>query len=571
MRPQVLSKDPLSITIIASCVIGCALLALTPTNTLAEFFADPDRVQNLGRIPPATLAGALHLRVVAVVGACVWILGGIALHRMLLKMPESQRLSAFTRPAWLCILAAIMLGALLRMLHARESLWYDEISALVSFIRNGTGPILGNWFVPTNHVPQSLLSWWTVQAFGGISEWSLRFPMIAVGTLGIWFAALLGRELATPRAGVLCAFAMALCPIAVLEGAEARGYAIVITMSTAVCWCAARLAHTPTMRSALALALFGALATWAHPIASFLLIGIGAITLVRCFNRDVRAQNIVTLLACVLAAVTSAVLLAPLSGDFLATRADYARTHEGQLSIVSAEGLAFLRGIGGDWFDPYFLLTAFVLVLACTVASRARHMLLAVAIGVLLAIAASTCMETWIYARFLLFVVPATVLCIGVGADSILALTRGARRTIALALLYLLALAWIMRPLALPPKQPIRDAVARVAESAKQSKPTIIAIGLPDDAVGYYALASSIPSRASGVFGVDFARIIASNPAHHAVDGATDDATYAIVLYPDRIDATARATLTAQFERIDRLQGWADWGAGDVEVWRQIR
>ena len=109
------------------------------------------------------------------------------------------------------------------------------------------------------------------------------------------------------------------------------------------------------------------------------------------------------------------------------------------------------------------------------------------------------------------------------------------------------------------------------AESAKQSKPTIIAIGLPDDAVGYYALASSIPSRASGVFGVDFARIIASNPAHHAVDGATDDATYAIVLYPDRIDATARATLTAQFERIDRLQGWADWGAGDVEVWRQIR
>ncbi len=564
MRPQLLSKDLVSIAIIVSCVIGCALLALTPTNTLAEFFADPDRAQNLGRIPPATLAGAQHLRVVAGVGACVWILGGMALHRMLLKMPESQRSHAFTRTAWLCLLAAISLGALLRILHARESLWYDEISALVSFIRNGTGPILGNWFVPTNHVPQSLLSWWSVQAFGGISEWSLRFPMIAVGTLGIWFAALLGRELATPRAGVLCAFAMALCPISVLEGAEARGYAIVITMSTAVCWCAARLARTPSMRSALGLALLGALAIWAHPIASFLLIGIGAIALVRCCKRDARSQSIVTLLACVLAAVTSAVLLAPLSGDFFATRADYVRTHEGQLSIVSAEGLAFLRGIGGDWFDPYFLLTAFVLALACIVPSRVRQLLLAVTISALLAIAASTGMETWIYARFLLFVVPATVLCIGVGADSILALTTSPRRTIAIALLCLFALAWIMRPLALPPKQPIRDAVACVAASAKQSKPTIIAIGLPDDAVGYYALAASIPSRASGVLGVDFARIVASNPDY-------DDATYAIVLYPDRIDASARATLTAQFERIDRLQGWADWGAGDVEVWRQIR
>jgi len=42
-----------------------------------------------------------------------------------------------------------------------------------------------------------------------------------------------------------------------------------------------------------------------------------------------------------------------------------------------------------------------------------------------------------------------------------------------------------------------------------------------------------------------------------------------VVLYPDRIADETLATLDDGFDRTHRLDGWADWGHGAVEIWRR--
>ncbi len=549
--------------------IACLLVAMTPTATLAAFFAQPARVSALGEIPNATTVGASNLRIAATIGVLAWLGIPLLMRRCLRRtvpsaMPEPPR--AFDRSQLLGIALALTLGALLRAVHARESLWYDEISAAVSFMQDGIGPILGNWFVPTNHVPQTLLSWASAQSFGQFSELSLRLPLIIVGTIGVWFAAKLGHEIASPRAGVLTAFAMAICPIAVLEGAEARGYAIVITLSTAALYYAARLRRSPSLGATMGIAICTALSAWAHPISGFLAIGLALVALFALLRRKDLLCSQLTLLACILGGVTACVLLAPLSGDFLATRATYLQTTADQPTLVSVEGRAMLLAIGGDWTNevPLPLRTLFVLLLTIFVWRRTRFVLNASVIGVLLALLASTLTGTWIYARFLVFFVPATVLCVGVAADRAFSYDRmSVRRGALLGLLIPIGLLWLTQPLRLPPKQPIREAVELVAASCTtpSQPPSIISIGLPDDAVGFYALSQSIPCRSSGILGSNLSTMLNELPQERWP-------THLIVLYPKRVSESVRAALYRHATLISTFDGWADWGEGDVEVWR---
>ncbi|MSR42273.1 MAG: hypothetical protein EXS10_10310, partial [Phycisphaerales bacterium] len=522
--------------------------------------------RTIGGIPPATLVGAFNLRIAALIGAAAWIGIPLLMRRFLRATPiapSADPTTDFSRLQIFGIAFALALGALLRAFHATESLWYDEISAAVSFMQNGVGPILGNWFMPTNHVPQTLLSWLSVQALGGFNEFSLRFPLIVIGTIGIWFAAKLGREVATPRAGVLCAFAMALCPIAVLEGSEARGYAIVITLSTALLYYAMRLSKVPSLCTALALALCAAVSAWAHPVSGFLTIGLAVATCIWWWRGEAIHRAPILLLACILGGVTACVLLSPLSGDFLATRATYLQTTADQPTLRSLEGVAMLKSIGGDWFDDFMFTTIITLALAWFAFRRVRFMLVACVLGVVLALVASMTTGTWIYARFLVFFVPATVLCVGVGADKLLSFGGSARNAGACVLL-LLFLPWFARPFNLPSKQPIREAVEYVSQQRTvATRPlSILSVGLPDDAIGFYALTKSIPCRSAGILGSDLARVLAEmKPEEYP--------THVIVLYPNRARANVIAAIYP--DKADTLtqtfNGWADWGQGDVVVW----
>ncbi|MDI9403164.1 MAG: glycosyltransferase family 39 protein [Limnohabitans sp.] len=561
------------------CAIGvgvlCAALSLVPTETWAQRFAHPARVRALdGSIPEATLFGALAFRValacaalaIPVLVACI----------VQLRRAERARLSELavderprpSRTSLLILLVCVAVGALLRVIMAEESLWYDEISAFLSFAVEGPAVAFGSYAVPTNHVPMTIAVWASTVLTGSISELVMRAPALIAGIASIPAAWFLAREVAPSdlrdRAAPCAAFLAAIAPIFVVESAEARGYAFVICASLVGAWAWSRAQRAKSAWHDVLFACACAFAAWSHPVA--VLVPCAAFCL-GLWQPRVRAVS--ALLACTM----TAVLFAPLLGDVLSTRQDYLRTTLGQPSLWSREGFEGFVGLSLSWclpidtlpwirgtplaswlvVPPIALLILFLIGawrVSCDARFRsARDVMLPFALAFLLAICAVPLFGTWIYARFLLFAVPMSVVVMSMA----LALVHRPRTRLAIATLVTLQCA-----LTLPffwTKQPIRNAVEIVAVR-KQPKDTTLTIGLPDNAVGFYALLSGFEATPTGFLGADF-------------DRAPRDARFVIVLYPDRLAAETLATLDRDFDRTHRFEGWADWGNGAVEVWER--
>ena len=530
----------------------CAMLACVPTAWYAEQFAHPARVARLGgSVPEATLAGAAYFRM-ALAGAAVLIpLLSWALAAMCAEGARPAReLWPRDRRAWMVLAAITSVGALLRMWLATESLWYDEISAFLSFAIEGPGVAFGSYAVPTNHVPMTLATWlaWTVSG-GSVNELVLRLPALITGIAAIPAAYALTASVFPRRAAPLGALVAALAPVMVLESAEARGYPFVILAALVAALALARAMRT---RAAADYALFAcacAFGAWAHPVAILLPIAAGLIGLAR----DRRLA-----VAALLAGVVAAVLLSPLAGDVLASRRDYLHVATDQPTAFSREGYEALLGLTLSWSDrwlawPNVPLT-FVFgvgVAALARRTRARAMLAPFVLAFVLAFALSLALGTWIYARFLLFAVPIGVVAL---------VAAGARSRRGVVIVGFLVVGGGLKGLSMYWwKQPIRDAVAIVAVKRAASD-RVATIGLPDNAVGFYAQQFGFDAVPTGFLGKDFAAVV-----------ARESPRFVVVLYRDRVAGEILQSLDVGYDRTHALDGWADWGAGTVEVWERTR
>ncbi|MFM1823731.1 MAG: hypothetical protein RI967_1997 [Planctomycetota bacterium] len=553
-------RDPL---LAAACVAGvaCAGLALVPTATFAEAFAHPQRVARLGgAIPEATVRGAEFLRVALAAGAVaipllVWWLGrACRLH------PNDAARGGppwwpETRAASLELLGSIVVGAVLRIALASQGLWYDEISALLSFALEGPGVAFGSYAVPTNHVPMTLAVWASVACFGSIDELVVRLPAILAGVATIPAAFALGAALRDARLGNALALVAAVAPLAVLESAEARGYAFVILGATVAAAALARARRTGSCGDHAIFAIACAFAAWAHPVAILLPFAAGVVGLVR----DRRLA-----VAALLAGVLAAMPLSPLLGDVLATRGDYARTAAGQPGVLSREGYETLTGLALSWSrwfrTPAPVLTALAPAGAAIVARardegarRARGVLAPFALAFVLALALPPLLGSWTYARFTLFALPIGLVAVAFALDAFP--TRAWRAgVVALLLVDSLASLAFYRT-----KQPIREAV-EVVSALRAPDDAVATIGLPDNAVGFYALQLGFEAAPTGFLGDALAATI-----------ARDEPRFVVVLYPDRLAPEVLAVLDRAFDRTHRLEGWADWGHGAVEIWERAR
>ena len=172
------------------------------------------------------------------------------------------------------------------------------------------------------------------------------------------------------------------------------------------------------------------------------------------------------------------------------------------------------------------------------------------AVAFALAFVLSMAMGTWIYARFLLFALPIGVVVIVVGMSVF-------RSPTGLLLLLLIGAAHGLA--GYTSKQPIRDAVELVAR-ARAADDAVATIGLPDNAVGFYAQMYGFEAKPTGFLGEGLGRVIES-----------DKPKFVFVLYPERLDRLTVATLDDAYDRTRRLEGWADWGHGAVEIWQRTR
>jgi hypothetical protein len=530
----------------------CAMLACVPTAWYAEQFAHPARVARLGgAVPEATVAGAVAFRGAAACAAVLIPLLSWALVRMC-REPARRARAAWPRDrrGWLVLAAITAAGAALRVALASESLWYDEISAFLSFAIEGPGVAFGSYAVPTNHVPMTLAVWLMWSASGGsLNELVLRAPALLAGVAAIPVAYALTATLFPRRAAPLGALVAAVAPVLVLGSAEARGYAFVMPAALIAALALARAMRTRATADYAVFAGACAFGAWAHPVAILVPFAAGVIGLVR----DRRLA-----VAALLSGVLAALLLAPLMGDVLAARRDYLQSSGDQPTVFSREGYEALLGLTLSWSDRWLALPN--LPLACVFCigawalvhrRRARVAIMPFALAFALAFALSIVLGTWLYARFLLFAVPIGVITLTAAG------ARSHRRAVIVgSLVVVSSLASIAMDWR---KQPIRDAVAAVA-ARRASDDGVATIGLPDNAVGFYAQQFGFMAADTGFLGKDLAAVM-----------ERDRPRFVVVLYPDRVADGVLRLLDADFDRTHRLEGWADWGAGAVEVWERPR
>jgi 4-amino-4-deoxy-L-arabinose transferase-like glycosyltransferase len=124
------------------------------------------------------------------------------------------------------LFALTVLALLLRLTSLSRSLFTDETYSL-ALAQRGFGHMLALFGREANGTPYSIVLWPLIRIFGtGVTL--LRLPAVIAGTLSVpalWWAA---RRFTTPAGALLAAGLLAINPMAVWYGQEARSYAFVV-------------------------------------------------------------------------------------------------------------------------------------------------------------------------------------------------------------------------------------------------------------------------------------------------------------------------------------------------------
>lgn len=535
--------------------------------TLAAWMAHPARTGPSGELPATTLAGASLLRIA--LAAVPWgLLVVVAALAAILRRrpatdhaaPSKAEVSLWGVPPIVLLVGLVALAIVVRVPLLGQSLWYDEIVPFGGYSLLGPGPTIGNYYSQANHVFSQLLIWCSASVIGA-DEFGLRAPAFLASLLSIvavWGAV---RTMADERTALASAAVMAFMPLNALAGSDARGYAITIATSAVALWAIARARESGHIAGWLIAAVAIALGVWAHLVAVSFAFGAGLLFAADCVRGHRRADALAGLVMLVGAALLTFLLLSPILPDLVALRGQFGRHSDGVPSLVGPEMRATLLGLGGAWHAwaaiPGLLTLALGLV-ALWRSQRDRPLAWLALLGFLgfpVTILLVAIGDSWLYARFLLFALPAIAIVMGAGIVACANRLggRGAIATCALLAALQVASLWT-----LPPRQPLREALDRAIAESPRGRPVGV-IGLMDNPIAYYGLIR-------GVEIIDFGNRGVRLPEH----ASRLPTTAIVVLYPDSLpDATRERLRSASFAPIARLDGWIDWGAGAVEVWKR--
>ena len=570
---------------VAAISLAFAAMSMIDTEVLARFFTHQYLASRAGvEIRPVTRQGAEWFRTMCVLSAVVWAITAWILARSIRKnksaaTPSNTALdfivkSPTTSRLRFALFCAISVGVIERVWRISESLWFDEISALIDYAQYGPGAIIGTYFVQSNHVLHTLLSWCAFSIAGGVSEIVLRIPAVIAGIASIAAIVALVREAALwqgvptrARMSLVCGIA-ALSPIMVLESVEARGYSMMILFAALASWMFLRAVRIGSPMSWVAYAILCALGIWSHLVFVVLPISHGVIAAwmiirPRPSTKD-RMRGREAILALTLAGITTITLLAPLLPDLLRIRSEFQALDGNEPTIFSIEGLHVLLGIGGAWTPLAALPGVGLLIIGLFGARRdaSRRMPLAVTLlGLPILVIGTEIGGSWMYARFALFALPGIFMAITLGAFDVAQFLRqrdanAMRVNRALFLgAFAIAALWTESLASLPSKQPIRDGVFFI-RNQDPSISEIASLGLADNVVSYYGILAGMNVQSVGVGGV-------------TIDKVPTNIQWMIVLYPRSIAVGVSKVLNENWTLVETFSGWVDWGNGDVLVYRR--
>ncbi len=553
-------RSPAGLTTLASALLVSAIGLLLDTASIAVWMAHPARIGRDGSLPATTLDGAALARIALIAGPWLLVACAIGLARLCDRgdgsgvpgsVPGGDR-EAAPRRAIVVLVGIVAIGVMLRVPLLHQSLWYDEIVPFGGYSLLGPGAVIGNYYSQANHVLSQLLIWCST-ALLGADEFSMRLPALFASVLSIvavWGAA---REASDDRTALFAAGTMAVMPLNALAGTDARGYAIAIAGAAVALWAAGRARRTGSFAAWSLVAFAVALAAWAHMVAIVFAIGLGAAWLVELLRRRSAAAG-AGIVALVGSAILTVILYAPILPDIVAMRQQFGAHDAGVPSLLGPETWHALLGLGGAW-TWWAAIPGFLLV-GLGALSLGRHPALratAVAglVGFPLAFALAAIGHSWLYARFLLFVLPALALLMGVGCEAL----AGRRVELGVAAWCVLAAVAAAHLLTLPPRQPLREALATARALVPAGEPVGV-IGLRDNPMAYYGIVQGVELVDFGDRGANVENVL-----KRVRPGAI------VILYPASLPGSVRETLRANgYVSRATLPGWIDWGAGEVEV-----
>lgn len=175
---------------------------------------------------------------------------------------------------WQAVAAVTLLGAVLR-LHGigEQSYWYDEIATLGVIEPASVVDVLARVRDTQATPPLYYVAAWAWSQPFGTGEGALRALSALAGTAAVLFTHLAGAALHSRRAGIAAALLVAVNPMLVWYGQEARAYGLVIALAALSLWLTARVLQRPSAGRLAALAAAGVALLLTHYFGVFLLLG----------------------------------------------------------------------------------------------------------------------------------------------------------------------------------------------------------------------------------------------------------------------------------------------------------
>jgi mannosyltransferase len=162
----------------------------------------------------------------------------------LIERPSAQ---ARTNMAWMLALVTLALIArLFRIDH--QPLWLDEALTLQRS-HLGLDGLVADSFA-NRHMPTYFLLLKLLSPLLGAGDAWLRIPSALFGAMSTGMVFMLASRLGSRRAGIVAALLMALSPLQVQYGQEARSYTLVTLLITVALWGLLRLAQHPLRAAA---------------------------------------------------------------------------------------------------------------------------------------------------------------------------------------------------------------------------------------------------------------------------------------------------------------------------------
>ena len=558
MRIATIKRNGWLIAPLLSAALCASLAGLIDVEQWTQWFAHPARIP----LPEVTRQGAVLWRIMLIIAAVSLIAIPLTLTQLQSRGEplDEQPDKSGSLDLWI-VAGLIAIGLLVRATRIGESLWYDEIAAWLSFGIHGPGPIMGNFYDPANHVAHTLLSWCAVEliepALG--FELALRLPALLFSLAAIAGMYGLARLTLSRRAAVVAGLFMAVLPVAMLEGTEARGYSMMICFAAWMTWLllATRSGNRAWMWCLYAVVC--ALGVWTHFVTAFVPIGHAVWLIWRATRHKETAWAIRGALALTLATVLSIALYAPAIPDLLNAQSIYIASSGTEPGVLGPEGLHALLQLGGSWYPWAAWAGLGLLLLGLTTTpprpkNDSRPLLREVGViamlGLPLMVIVVSLLGSWMYARFALFSLPGAVLFMAGGIDLLWRKKRLAAQSLVLLIIALSAVDLLVRPA----KQPLRDAAEFVAQQ-RTANDSILVIGLAHRVMDVY-LFDLQPAYSLG-HGVDLSQKLNDvNPQ------------WIILYYPNHLTPD-RATLLEHhgYKLTQQFRGWVDWNNGDVQIY----